>query len=298
MVDVHFLGESFPYIYNTVLTHNSGVRLICGVHTCPYKCHQLSDHSKMQCLKTTEWVCSRGHRTTRPCFQIDGACRPCDQEDRIEEARKKRDMRLEAERERKQKEYLQQLNELQDEIAHERCLQKDRQDDEQREITLQQHRHGLANLKSPPTSSTARGNSIITSSAPTIQTSPIHANENDVSQSTPSPSATIKPTNKPTKRPPETSPAQDDWDYQKRFEGAQSNDIDSLMQMIGLEEVKAKFLTIKARVDTAIRQGVDLKNERFGSVLIGNPGTGMFNSDCPCDSTDKTRQNDRSTHLR
>ncbi|KAG4217258.1 hypothetical protein PC116_g34261, partial [Phytophthora cactorum] len=44
--------------------------------------------------------------------------------------------------------------------------------------------------------------------------------------------------------------------------------------MIGLESVKKEFLAIKARVDTAVRQGVDTKGERFGAALLGNPGTG------------------------
>ena len=233
----------------------------------------------MECSEITEWVCSHGHQKTSYCFKIDGTCRPCNEEDRIKEAKKKRDMKLEAEQERKQKEYLQRLNELQDEIAHERCLQQVKQDHEQRERTLQQHHYDLANLRSPPTSSNTRVNSIITSSTPNIETSHIHADKNNLSQPTVNSSVMVKPTNEPTKQEPQKSPAQDDWDYQKRFQGAQSDDIDSLMQMIGLEEVKAKFLTIKARVDTAIRQGVDLKNERFGSVLIGNPGTGMFKSD-------------------
>lgn len=72
------------------------------------------------------------------------------------------------------------------------------------------------------------------------------------------------------------SSAQADWDHQKYFERAQSDEIDTLMGMIGLENVKAKFLTIKAQVDTAIRQNVDLKSERFGTVLVGNPGTGKL----------------------
>jgi hypothetical protein len=29
-----------------------------------------------------------------------------------------------------------------------------------------------------------------------------------------------------------------------------------------------------AQVDTALRQNIDFKEERFGSVLLGNPGTG------------------------
>ncbi|KAF5857988.1 hypothetical protein ETB97_004987 [Aspergillus alliaceus] len=77
--------------------------------------------------------------------------------------------------------------------------------------------------------------------------------------------------------PPEPMPdnlsAKDEWDYQKQFLGARSDSIDKLMAMIGLEQVKDKFLTIKTRVDTALRQGVDMSKERFGSVLIGNPGT-------------------------
>lgn len=45
------------------------------------------------------------------------------------------------------------------------------------------------------------------------------------------------------------------------------------MGMIGLEDVKQKFLSVKAKVDTTIRQGVSLKGERFGAALLGNPGT-------------------------
>ncbi|CEL08763.1 hypothetical protein ASPCAL11908 [Aspergillus calidoustus] len=38
-----------------------GTKLNCGLHDCPQKCHQLSDHSKMQCRKIIEWTCSRDH---------------------------------------------------------------------------------------------------------------------------------------------------------------------------------------------------------------------------------------------
>jgi len=38
--------------------------------------------------------------------------------------------------------------------------------------------------------------------------------------------------------------------------------------------VKQKFLDIKAKVDAMVRQNASLKNERFGAVLLGNPGTG------------------------
>lgn len=44
--------------------------------------------------------------------------------------------------------------------------------------------------------------------------------------------------------------------------------------MIGLETVKEKFLAIKSKVDTVVRQNVSLKGERLGACLLGNPGTG------------------------
>ncbi|KAF2719589.1 hypothetical protein K431DRAFT_321612 [Polychaeton citri CBS 116435] len=50
--------------------------------------------------------------------------------------------------------------------------------------------------------------------------------------------------------------------------------IDQLMEMIGLEAVKQSVLDVKAKVDTCIRQDAGLKDERFGAVLLGNPGTG------------------------
>ncbi|GME65999.1 AAA family ATPase [Neofusicoccum parvum] len=44
--------------------------------------------------------------------------------------------------------------------------------------------------------------------------------------------------------------------------------------MIGLENVKDEFLAIKAKIDVAVRQNIEMKNERFGAALLGNPGTG------------------------
>ncbi|KAI1807173.1 P-loop containing nucleoside triphosphate hydrolase protein [Daldinia bambusicola] len=70
------------------------------------------------------------------------------------------------------------------------------------------------------------------------------------------------------------SAAEADWHYQKKYENAFNEALDSLFKMIGLETVKKEFLAIKARIDTAVRQGVDTKDERFGAALLGNPGTG------------------------
>ncbi|KAK3117363.1 hypothetical protein LTR53_001353 [Teratosphaeriaceae sp. CCFEE 6253] len=70
------------------------------------------------------------------------------------------------------------------------------------------------------------------------------------------------------------SKARSDWEFQKQMEGARSESLDALMDMIGLENVKNHFLEIKARVDLAVRQGTDMKKTRFGTAFLGNPGTG------------------------
>ncbi|KAF3400512.1 Stage V sporulation protein K [Talaromyces pinophilus] len=70
------------------------------------------------------------------------------------------------------------------------------------------------------------------------------------------------------------SKAREEWQYQKTRLNERNSTLDVLMNMIGLEAVKAKFMEIKNLVDTARRQGVNLKKERFGAVFIGNPGTG------------------------
>ena len=75
---------------------------------------------------------------------------------------------------------------------------------------------------------------------------------------------------------PVPSPAKKEWDRQKEQENASNDAIDSLMAMTGLEQVKDKFLRIKTKIDTAVRQNITLSKERFGIVLLGNPGTGKF----------------------
>ncbi|KAK5674099.1 hypothetical protein LTS10_013144 [Elasticomyces elasticus] len=46
------------------------------------------------------------------------------------------------------------------------------------------------------------------------------------------------------------------------------------MSLIELESVKDKVLRVKVRVDIALRQGAELSQERYNTLLLGNPGTG------------------------
>ncbi|RFU29235.1 hypothetical protein B7463_g7080, partial [Scytalidium lignicola] len=50
--------------------------------------------------------------------------------------------------------------------------------------------------------------------------------------------------------------------------------ISEINGMVGLDDVKRHLDMIRAKIETSTRQGVDLKNDCFGTVLIGNPGTG------------------------
>jgi DNA repair exonuclease SbcCD ATPase subunit len=86
---------------------------------------------------------------------------------------------------------------------------------------------------------------------------------------------------KKTAQPPQTLPQFDaisdaakEWQNMKEVDGARSTALDRLMGMIGLELVKDQFLSIKSSVDTKLRQGFSLSDERFSSALLGNPGTG------------------------
>ncbi|OJZ82063.1 hypothetical protein ASPFODRAFT_84962 [Aspergillus luchuensis CBS 106.47] len=50
--------------------------------------------------------------------------------------------------------------------------------------------------------------------------------------------------------------------------------LDTLINMIRLENVKDSFLTIKAKMNIIIQQEASLSDEQFGAALLGNPGTG------------------------
>ena len=230
----------------------------------------------MECHKTIESICSRNHKLSRPCFKKDYACSVCEAEDRRRESRRQRDQKLELEREIKQKEYARQLTELQDEIAHQRRILKDQSEQDERERSLGQQQQDLKNLRdtvrrvqnkrkkdSPPTSTMSQANTV--TALPTVHPDSAPNTEQVIvdDQSGNDPSTW-------------TSSARDEWEHQKEFEGARNEALDSLMDMIGLEDVKDKFLSIKSRVDTAICQNIDISEERFGAALLGNPGTGPW----------------------
>lgn len=217
----------------------------------------------MPCPHKVERACNRGHKLKMPCHMRNDKCRACAQEDLETERRTKRDLKLEAERQAREAAYKRELQEIQDEIDHERRTIKYRKDEEDQQKTLAQQRADLAALKQTAErvlkTQKAQAKQNMPGSFPGIDppTPPTESDSSDSLQDLPDGAA-------------------QEWNYLKQFEGAKSKPLDELMGMIGLEEVKSECLSVKSRVDTAIRQDVSLGKERFGCSMLGNPGTGKF----------------------
>lgn len=167
---------------------------------------------------------------------------------------------------RKEEAYLKKLQEMDDELDHQRRRNKYLSDEQIREQTLEQRRHELAALKDAETRAKEQAkqrDEITRRIAEKARRRRAEQNGN---------TETKADSQEPLGNLPDT--AEGEWNYLKEFEGASSKPMDTLMSMIGLEEVKQKFLDIKSKVDTAVRQGISLSKERYSCSMLGNPGTG------------------------
>ncbi|KXJ91021.1 putative AAA family ATPase [Microdochium bolleyi] len=245
-----------------------GELLRCKVHKCVRRCHRVSEHIQMHCTQVVERKCDKGHITSILCHNREKLCRVCLEENAERERKRKqqeemakRDLDLEKQRLSRQEAYRRQLKEMDDEILHQRRQMKYMNDEVEEKKTLAQRQKDLADLKA------------------THQRMKLQKQKQENQRG----SHPAKDAGKPTKKAgspgadndmaPADS-AQAEWDHLKRFEGAQSDELDDLMSMIGLESVKAEFLSIKNTVDTKLRQNVSLATQRFSCTLLGNPGTG------------------------
>lgn len=254
-------------------------------------------------------VCAQKHKFTWRCHDGRPAtCPQCEFEAKEKERKAQRDLQLDQIRQKNQRAYAQQLIDLQDQIAHERRLRKEQNDEAERQKVLQQHREDLENLRkfglqkrlvaqshgpgvttAQPPAPPPEAQSLSAASAPNQQLP-----SSQMLGSHPTVTSTIdqsdgQPGSSKRRDSPQdlergkgewalaTSDAKEDWEYQKKFEGASNSALDQLMNMIGLENLKEDFLGIKTKIDTAVRQDVDMTKERFGTALLGNPGTGKIN---------------------
>lgn len=210
----------------------------------------------MECQSIVDCVCPVQHRTKRPCFKSQAACTTCAEEDRQRERVRRRNEHLDAERDAKRAAYAQQLAEAQAEIDHHKRRLKDSREAEDLASVLKQRNSQLANLKETTKKldekkqSPSESKSAIVSKPPRKVAAAEESEEDDWSS------------------------AKGQWEHFKRSDGAENEALDTLMDMIGLEDVKDKFLSIKLEIDTALRQGLDMSSKRFGCSMLGNPGTG------------------------
>lgn len=245
-----------------------GTMLGCGMHVCQRRCHFITDHRKVPCDQLVEKTCDKQHRVTVPCKDQGNGCKQCHQEAEEAKRRIERDLELERMSRRRQMEYQRELQIIDDEIAHQRRLLRDQQEAEEQQRALRQHRADLANWR--------RKVEIREAIVNARNTAERWDAENQYNQYMRRPSRNSDDESGDLAGP-DVIPgsARDEWEQAKRLQGQTSDALDALMDMIGLEGPKREFLSIKNRVDTALRQGVFLSSERLGCTLLGNPGTGM-----------------------
>lgn len=238
--------------------------LKCGIHKCKSRCHRITDHSRTECHQLIDKVCERQHKTRVTCSRPSDGCKNCIEEDKQQERRIKRDLQLEEERQRRQQAYSRQLQELDDEIEHAKRLAKYKIEEEEQAKTLEQRQADLSSIKETQKrlkEQEERKKELAVKAA--LRASTLAARQ---------PAQTAQLGCDAGFEYPEDAKAE--WEQLKRLEGASSTPMDDLMEMIGLEEVKQKFLSIKAKVDLTLRQNTSLASERFSCSMLGNPGTG------------------------
>ena len=254
-------------------------KLKCGIHDCPQRCHQLYDHSKMQCKHIVNDKCSAGHVQSWECHAgKPAACEVCEKKKQANEKKQREAFKRQQKRQLQEHEHAKQMADLDDQIRATRDQYQDHQRSQELMQALEQKKLDLENLKAmaeqaarirPVTQPNHKKHpSKSKGSLPPV----VNTQSHDVRSST----ITISNIENDSAGPRQMLPSasENEWERIKREENASNDALDSLMKMTGLEHVKEQFLTIKAKIDTTNRQGIDLKKERFGVVFLGNPGTG------------------------
>jgi hypothetical protein len=219
--------------------------------------------------------CDNGHNLPWKCHS--GAplvCKKCEREAQLTEQKRKEEFARQEKRDAEELAHRKQMAELDAQIAQQSQSLQDARLFEEREHALAQKKHDLLDL-------TTRSRNIPTpQGSPEAMQPPLEDQKPEVripksKQDTPTtPSRQPRTTSSSAPKPATKSASKEDWERQKSIDGESNAAIDAIMDMTGLEEVKAQVLRIKAKIDTARRQNVSLKEERLNIVLLGNPGTG------------------------
>ncbi|PVI03012.1 P-loop containing nucleoside triphosphate hydrolase protein [Periconia macrospinosa] len=255
-----------------------GVVLKCGVHKCPRSCHYRSDHSKMDCEKILEVKCPRGHVQKRKCYENQPLkCRKCDVEDERDVKKLEREMKLQDKRLRAQVRHDMDIADLDLQIKTIRAETEDKKTAQERAHALEQKKRDLEAAQRQATQALQQASqrtsqpkiSQLTRPPSAVKASPTENNDGVHRQPDTQGEENLASSKSPASKPtfPRKSASDMEWERQKRVEGASNAAIDDLMALTGLEEVKEKFLDIKAKIETVTRQGIDMKKERMGMFL-------------------------------
>ena len=233
----------------------------------------------MDCDKIVEVKCPKGHVQKRKCYENrPPKCQKCDVEDKRDSKILERDMELQEKRMRAQVKHDMGIEDLDMQIRKIREEAEDEKTAQERASALQQKKRDLGAAQLQATQSLQQASQEASRATTSQVTRPLpttNANDNNgnVPRQPDTQGQRTSPISKPTAL--KKSASELEWERQKRVEGASNAAMDDLMVLTGLEEVKEKFLDISAKIETVARQGVDMKKERMGMVMLGNPGTGM-----------------------
>ena len=232
----------------------------------------------MPCEFVLSTKCPIGHVQPWKCHtNPPKACRRCVKDAADEEQKKKKALELKEKREKEAREHDEQMARLNEQIELQTQALQDERLAQARQIALQQRQRDLASVSQmprvrfPPPPQPQPQPTALDSPEPEIR--PPHA-EGGTHGPKPAESPRQAVSSSTKEEIPADSPSKLEWERQKSIEKASNGAIDSLMDMVGLEDVKRQVLTIKAKIDMCQRQNSDVKDERFNISLLGNPGTG------------------------
>lgn len=234
----------------------------------------------MLCEHILESRCAKGHLQRHKCHQNQpGTCRACQREDEKRQKDLQAEIERQAKRDREQAEHAAKMAEIDQQIRLEREKVADKQAAEERAQALEQKKKDLEVARRVAQEALNRVPTTKQETTPTHRTSSISGPATVARPHPPKEQKMDLGEDKNEKEDMKSAPEKE-WDRQKRVDGVSNDSIDALMGLTGLEEVKAKILSIKGKVETVMRQGTDMKAERLGIVLLGNPGTGRYLSVC------------------
>jgi len=201
-----------------------------------------------------EQTCERQHKLKVRCSKRDARCRDCVREDQEYERRLKRDLELESKRLARQEAYRKELEQIEDEIDYQRRQMQYMKEEKDQKKEVAEKRSNAQGLQ--------------------LQATKMREAKTQADKQAKAASKAQRDAH--TNKPCSIGPVGEEWKWLKEHDGAESEAMEDLVQMIGLETVKREFLSVKTKVDTLLKQNASLDRERFNCTMLGNPGTGKL----------------------